>query len=52
MRQRDQASVPVESIRDDFDRIAALPDDRWDHNTHHRTGSRTLRRILFWYAAA
>jgi len=35
MRQRDQASIPVESIRDDFDRIAALPDDRWDHNTHY-----------------
>jgi len=35
MRQRDQATVAVENIRDDFDRIAALPDDRWDHNAHY-----------------
>ncbi len=35
MRYRDQVSVPVENIRDDFDRIAALPDDRWDHNAHY-----------------
>jgi hypothetical protein len=28
-------SVPMEIVRADFDRLAALSDDGWEHNSHY-----------------